>query len=74
MVRAQEGAMVSYPGLPSHKDHLLLERLRNPGYGHGGILTLDLGSQKVLADSLASEAPKSACMQTQRSHVFNKTL
>lgn len=43
----QEGADVGYPGLRSHKQHELLERLRNADYGHGGILTLDLGSQKV---------------------------
>lgn len=37
------GARVVYPGLPSHPDHALLGRLANPGYGAGGILTVDLG-------------------------------
>lgn len=40
----QLGARVVYPGLPSHPDHALLERLANPGYGAGGMLTVDLGS------------------------------
>jgi hypothetical protein len=38
------GARVSYPGLPSHPQHALLRRLANPGYGSGGMLTLELGS------------------------------
>lgn len=37
---AQAGAAVSYPGLPSHPQHMLLQRLANPGYGFGGLLTL----------------------------------
>ena len=40
----QEGAAVSYPGLLSHPQHALMQRLRNADYGFGGILTLDLGS------------------------------
>ena len=39
-VAAQVGGAVSYPGLPSHPQHALLQRLANPGYGHGGLLTL----------------------------------
>ena len=35
---------VIYPGLKSHPDYSLLKELSNPGYGAGGILTLDLGS------------------------------
>ncbi len=38
------GATVRYPGLPSHPTHDLLERLATPGYGAGGLLTLDLGT------------------------------
>ncbi|KAK9821713.1 hypothetical protein WJX81_001329 [Elliptochloris bilobata] len=41
------GGEVSYPGLPSHPQHALLQRLANPGYGLGGLLTLDLGSQRA---------------------------
>ncbi len=45
---AQAGAAVSYPGLPSHPQHTLLQRLANPGYGFGGLLTL----ARSLASSL----------------------
>ena len=39
------GARVTYPGLPSHPQHALLSRLRNPGgYDFGGLLTLELDS------------------------------
>jgi methionine-gamma-lyase len=36
------GLRVYYPGLPSHRQHALLERHMNPGYGHGGMLALDV--------------------------------
>lgn len=38
------GAPVVYPGLTDHPQHALLQRLQNPGYGAGGLLTVDLGS------------------------------
>jgi len=38
------GLQVGYPGLPSHRDHDLLLRMANPGFGMGGLLTLDLGT------------------------------
>jgi methionine-gamma-lyase len=38
------GAKVVYPGLPSHPDHALFHRLANPGYGAGGLLSVDFGS------------------------------
>lgn len=38
------GAAVTYPGLPEHPQHKLLKSMANPGYGLGGLLTLDLGS------------------------------
>lgn len=40
------GLEVAYPGLPSHPDHELLKSLANPGYGLGGLLTIDLGSRE----------------------------
>ncbi len=52
------GLKVTYPGLPSHPQHELLCRLANPGYGHGGILGLDLGSgarAERLMDALQNE-------------------
>jgi methionine-gamma-lyase len=36
------GLAVSYPGLPAHPSHALLDGLRNHGYGHGGVFCLDL--------------------------------
>ena len=41
------GYDVHYPGLPSHPGHLLLTRLANPGYGWGGVMTLDAGDPTV---------------------------
>lgn len=38
------GLTVHYPGLPQHPQHRLLTRLMNPGYGYGGMLTLDVGT------------------------------
>lgn len=40
----REGVRVSYPGLPSHPGHQRLRRMLNPGYGFGGLLTIDLGT------------------------------
>jgi methionine-gamma-lyase len=37
------GEKVHYPGLAAHAQHALLDRLRNPGYGYGGMITLDVG-------------------------------
>ncbi|GAQ79737.1 methionine gamma-lyase [Klebsormidium nitens] len=41
---ADLGMRVVYPGLKSHSQHEILARLRNRGYGWGGLLGLDLGS------------------------------
>lgn len=43
---AEKGLKVSYPGLPQHPDHARLRRLMNPGFGYGGMLTLDAGSEE----------------------------
>jgi methionine-gamma-lyase len=40
------GVSVSYPGLPSHPDHALIERLRHSEFGHGGLLTIDAGTEE----------------------------
>ncbi len=31
-----------YPGLPGSKDHEILKRIMNPGFGFGGVITIDL--------------------------------
>jgi methionine-gamma-lyase len=41
---ASAGLKVHYPGLPDHPHHALLTRLMNPGYGYGGMLVLDAGT------------------------------
>lgn len=47
------GLTVHYPGLASHPHHALLTRQMNPGFGYGGIVTLDVGD-KPTADRLMS--------------------
>jgi methionine-gamma-lyase len=44
---ASAGLKVHYPGLPDHPHHPLLTRLLNPGYGYGGMLVLDAGTDAV---------------------------
>ncbi|MCA9757629.1 MAG: aminotransferase class I/II-fold pyridoxal phosphate-dependent enzyme [Candidatus Eisenbacteria bacterium] len=38
------GLPVVYPGLSSHPSYERLLKIANPGYGHGGILGLDMGT------------------------------
>ncbi|XP_072987440.1 methionine gamma-lyase [Typha latifolia] len=40
------GLKVIYPGLPDHPDHALFASMANPGYGFGGLLCLDMGSEE----------------------------
>jgi methionine-gamma-lyase len=49
----QLGAPVIYPGLPSHPQNGLIKSMLNPGYGYGGILTIDCGT-KEKAEELMS--------------------
>ncbi len=39
------GLTVHYPGLESHPDHDRFKAMLNPGYGFGGLLALDLGTE-----------------------------
>lgn len=39
---AARGFAVAYPGLRTHPQHALLRQIANPGYGYGGIFTLDM--------------------------------
>ena len=39
------GHKVHYPGLPDHPQHALLNHIMNPGYGYGGMLVLDVGTE-----------------------------
>ena len=39
---SERGLDVIYPGLADHEDYELLTRLKNDGYGHGGLICVDL--------------------------------
>jgi methionine-gamma-lyase len=39
------GVAVIYPGLSSHPQHALVSELLNEGYGFGGVIAIDCGSQ-----------------------------
>jgi methionine-gamma-lyase len=40
------GYEVHYPGLEGHPHHALIRSLMNPGYGYGGMMTLDAGTHE----------------------------
>jgi methionine-gamma-lyase len=40
------GLTVTYPGLPAFPQHTQMRAMMNPGYGWGGMLTIDCGTQK----------------------------
>jgi methionine-gamma-lyase len=40
------GLTVTYPGLPAFPQHAQMRAMMNPGYGWGGMLTIDCGTQK----------------------------
>jgi methionine-gamma-lyase len=40
----QDGLKISYPGLPSHKNHELMKSMMYEEYGFGGLMTLDAGT------------------------------
>ncbi|KAL3636969.1 hypothetical protein CASFOL_019268 [Castilleja foliolosa] len=40
------GLKVIYPGLDDHPDHKLLKSITNTGYGYGGMLCLDMGTEE----------------------------
>lgn len=44
---AERGLRVHHPGLPAHPHHALLESMMNPGFGHGGVVTMDAGDKKT---------------------------
>lgn len=47
---AKAGVKVIYPGLKSHPDFALLEKIRNADYGFGGMMVVDCGtSEKALS-------------------------
>jgi len=48
---SEQGFAVHYPGLAGHPQHALMTQLMNPGFGFGGIVTVDMG-ERALADRL----------------------
>ncbi|MAO84113.1 MAG: cystathionine beta-lyase [Myxococcales bacterium] len=50
----QAGVKVSYPGLESHPDHQLLQKIGRPEYGFGGLLTIDAG-ERAKAEALMDD-------------------
>jgi methionine-gamma-lyase len=52
-----KGIPVIYPGLTSHPEHSLMTGMLNPGFGHGGMLTVDCGTA-LKAMELANELQK----------------
>jgi methionine-gamma-lyase len=55
---AELGVDVIYPGLSSHPQHELITELLNEGYGYGGILAIDCGTQEkadAFMDKLQNE-------------------
>ena len=42
----EEKIPVIYPGLSSHKDHALMGQIMNQEFGHGGMMTVDLGTSE----------------------------
>jgi methionine-gamma-lyase len=52
------GVAVTYPGLPSFPQHARMRNIVNAGYGYGGMLTIDCGTQKkaeTLMDKLQNK-------------------
>ncbi len=41
------GVAVTYPGLATHPQHRVIDRIRNKGYGYGGMLTIDCGTTEM---------------------------
>ena len=43
---AEMGVAVTYPGLPGFPQYALFQKIQNPGYGNGGIMTIDCGTRQ----------------------------
>lgn len=48
------GLSVFYPGLESHFQHELFSELKNPGFGYGGMLAIDVGDDKKANELMES--------------------
>jgi methionine-gamma-lyase len=43
----EAGVVVHYPGLKHHPQHALMSRQMNAGFGHGGIMAVDVGDESA---------------------------
>jgi methionine-gamma-lyase len=50
----ERGVAVTYPGLPSHPQYELFQSMKNPGYGYGGILTIDCGTREKAEELMSA--------------------
>ncbi|MBQ9638620.1 MAG: aminotransferase class I/II-fold pyridoxal phosphate-dependent enzyme [Bacteroidales bacterium] len=41
------GFKYNYPGLPEHPDYALFNSMMNPGYGYGGMISIDMGTAEA---------------------------
>jgi methionine-gamma-lyase len=55
---AAKGLRVIYPGLKEHKQHELMTSLMNPGYGYGGILSVDMQTRERANDFMVGMQKK----------------
>jgi len=44
------GLKFSYPGIPEHPDHDLLNRIMNKEFGYGGMMAIDMGTTEKAAE------------------------
>ena len=49
----RRGLKVHYPGLEDHPQHALIRGMANPGYGYGGMMTLDVEDASIAAHLMA---------------------
>jgi methionine-gamma-lyase len=47
------GAAVTYPGLPSHPQHALMNQIMNQGFGYGGMFTIDCLTEETADELMA---------------------
>jgi len=69
----ETGLPVYYPGLETHPHHTLMSRLMNPGFGWGGIISVDLG-EKARASRLMTRLQESKVGYLAVSLGYFKTL
>ncbi len=67
------GLKVNYPGLPENKDYELMTQIMNPGYGYGGMISIDMENAEV-ANELMERMEKTGVGYLAVSLGYFKTL